>query len=106
VFVSGSLTDALLQCETAPGHGSDHVAVIATFNVSIVHRELPRRHNFRGVDWKEFLRLLREHLDAAQLPTSPLSTKEDINAYTDTVTQALVTVIEAHVPLSCHSPYA
>ncbi|KAJ7033521.1 hypothetical protein C8F04DRAFT_1260770 [Mycena alexandri] len=31
---------------TAPGHGSDHIAITVVFNLSVDHRESPPRCNY------------------------------------------------------------
>jgi hypothetical protein len=70
------------------------------------HREIPLRRNFRDTDWKEFPARLKTHLAANPLPQLPLSTRRDIDAYTDALTNTIVLALEEHVPLSHPSPYA
>ncbi|KAF7354484.1 putative RNA-directed DNA polymerase from transposon X-element [Mycena venus] len=107
VFASkGTLTDKLIKCATLPGHGSDHAAVYAKFDVTVTHREIPLRRNFREADWDEFPARLEMHLAANPLPQLPLSTREEIDAYTETFTHAFICAIEEHVPLAKPSPYA
>ncbi|KAJ6532303.1 hypothetical protein DFH09DRAFT_933212, partial [Mycena vulgaris] len=99
------MADSLIKCWTAPGHGSDHVAILTSFDLAVTHHTPPPRRNFRGADWKEYPTLLDKHLVAHPLPPLPLRSREDIDAYTDALTRAIVTTLETHVPLARLSPF-
>ncbi|KAJ7508070.1 hypothetical protein B0H11DRAFT_2218070 [Mycena galericulata] len=106
VLVSkGFLADSLIKCATAPGHGSDHCAVFAIFDVTVRHCDPPLRRNFRGADWKEFAAPLDAYFASHPLPPLPLTTREAVDAYADALTHGVVTVLEAFVPLSRPSSF-
>ncbi|KAJ7016691.1 hypothetical protein C8F04DRAFT_1201687 [Mycena alexandri] len=91
VFASPSLSARLIKCSTLPGHGSNHTAVCASFDISVDHRKAPPRRNLRDADWNEFPPRLEMHLAANPLPALPLSSRADIDSYTDTLTVNLGT---------------
>jgi hypothetical protein len=46
----GWLADSLIKCNAAPGHGSDHAAILVSFDVVVTHCDAPPWRNFRGAD--------------------------------------------------------
>jgi hypothetical protein len=107
VFVSESSLGSLLEkCEALHGHGSDHALISCVFAIPLEHCAPRQRRNFRGADWKEYSGLLESHINDNPLPPLPLTSPEDIDTYVDALTSRLVTVLEAHVPLTRPCPYA
>ncbi|KAJ7355171.1 hypothetical protein DFH08DRAFT_620283, partial [Mycena albidolilacea] len=99
VFASEGLTDRLVKCSTLPGHGSDHIAIRVTFDVTVIHREIPLRRNFRDADWKEFPACLKAHLARRPLPELPIASRADLDTYTAALAVSLVDALKDHVPL-------
>jgi len=50
VFSSESLTDLFTRCDTAPGHGSNHMAIQITIDTTLSEVEDEPRHQFCKVD--------------------------------------------------------
>ncbi|KAF8178189.1 hypothetical protein K438DRAFT_1978163 [Mycena galopus ATCC 62051] len=95
-----SLGPLLKKCEALPDHGSDLALISCIFTIPLEHCAPRQCHNFCRVDWKEFSDLLESHIATNPLLPLPLTSPEDIDAYVDTLTSHLVTVLEA-----CPSPY-
>ncbi|KAJ6512409.1 hypothetical protein C8R45DRAFT_764317, partial [Mycena sanguinolenta] len=85
---------------------SDHALISCVFSVPLDHCAPRQRRSFRGADWEEFPDLLDAHLVRHPLPPLPLHSPEDIDAFVDGLTERVVTVLEAHVPLARPCPYA
>ncbi|KAJ6595264.1 hypothetical protein DFH09DRAFT_824006, partial [Mycena vulgaris] len=55
---SGYLENSPIKCSTAPGHGSDHVCILTSFDLTVTHATPPPRRNWKAANWKDFQGLL------------------------------------------------
>jgi len=73
IFISSSLMDATIYCQTLPEDHlarSDHIPVITHLNVGFVTQTEPPWPNFKAADWKEFRKVLSARLEGLEAQDS------------------------------------
>ncbi|KAJ6456968.1 hypothetical protein C8R45DRAFT_1110750 [Mycena sanguinolenta] len=83
-----------------------HHANSDTFDLTVTHGEIHLHRNFCAADWDDFPARLEKHPATDPLLQLPLSTVDNIDAYTNALPSALTSTIEEQVTLSKPSLYS
>lgn len=106
VFISSSLIDALIYCNTEPDWQpvkTDHFPIITKLTMSVMANEGPDRLNYREVDWGEFRKKLKENLH--DVPKHKQITSWSIFDVTlQGLNDAIAQTTEAIIPKVKHMP--
>ncbi|KAF8694005.1 hypothetical protein AX14_002201 [Amanita brunnescens Koide BX004] len=106
VFISSSLIDALIYCNTEPDWQpvkTDHFPIITKLTMSVMANEGPDRLNYREVDWGEFRKKLKENL--RDVPKHKQITSRSIFDVTlQGLNDAIARTTEAVIPKVKHTP--
>ncbi|KAJ7838840.1 hypothetical protein B0H13DRAFT_1650512 [Mycena leptocephala] len=108
VFTLSDILDAIIQCDALPAlrlPGADHLPVIAILDYKLLRVPDTPRHNFQGVDWDEFNKVLVKYLTEHPISTDINSTADYDTTYL-ALDKMLQTIIASHVPLLSSSPFA
>ena len=108
VFVSNSLINSLIYCNTEPEKQpvkTDHFPIVTRIDVTVTPSNEMPRFNFRLTDWDQFRNVLTAHLQQIPRP-KPITTVDLFDKALSDLTTAAMETINTVVPKVKQTPYA
>src|SRR6266550_3218959 len=107
VFISHSLIDALIYCNTEPEKqpvNTDHFPIIVKIDTSVTIHQEQQRFCFKETDWDEFRKTLKAKLD--EIPkTKTIPSIHEFDQMLTSLDRAVHETIEKVVPKAKFSPH-
>jgi len=110
VFCTADLLQDFIQCDadsTLRPANTNHFPVLSTIDISPKIAKEKQRRNFRGMDWVEFQKALKEKLKGLEKPREfQMGEREAFEAARRKLEQAVMEVIQEQVPMAKPSPHS
>ncbi|KAJ5159355.1 reverse transcriptase [Penicillium coprophilum] len=104
-FVSGALTERVIECRVGEDHGSDHYPVVTTIDIITPPYEPPRRRNWKATDDKKLIEFATQHTNAiTRHPTTADEVETECQTFIEIITKAVDTSTPWAVPSRWANP--
>jgi endonuclease/exonuclease/phosphatase family metal-dependent hydrolase len=106
VFLTDHSGDLLTICDTQPearGINMDHLPIFTELNLEVATLESTSTYNFRGVNWEDFRKELKQQLDQAAAPES-IQNQRHLDKSCAELTDVLQEAIRTQVPMIENTP--